>query len=85
MFCSIPCSFVCELIIYDVTFVLFLLLGYIIKFMGLWFTHDLYSSLFEFLLIKAPVKVNDIKVLYIVDISIHRCTAIHKRVIQVLI
>ena len=26
-----PCSFVCELIIYDVTFVLFLLLGYIIN------------------------------------------------------
>ena len=25
VFCSIPCSFACELIIYDVTFVLFLL------------------------------------------------------------
>ena len=32
VFCSIPCSFVCELIIYDVTFVLLLLvLGYIIN------------------------------------------------------
>ena len=30
VFCSIPCSFVCELIIYDVMFVLLLVLGYII-------------------------------------------------------
>ena len=27
VFCSIPCSFVCELIIYDVMFVLLLVLG----------------------------------------------------------